>query len=79
MEKTFSAYLPISPQVLLEELSSIKKILEKWEADVQSGIPVVELEAPAEHYTWFIRQLCGELELCASRLHNLGASLLDVI
>lgn len=66
--------LPVSTEVILEELGAVRRILEKWELTIRDqGIPAVETEAPAEDMTYFLKQFCGELEICSSRIHSLGA------
>lgn len=70
--------MPISPEVLYDEILSAAKILEKWKARVgDEGIPSVDKPATPEQYDLFIRQLAGELLIVAGKCSNISSIILE--
>jgi len=64
--------LPVSPDLIHDELESAKKILEKWIEKVKAGLPVVDNPGDEMQLDLFIRELCGELRVCAGKCGNLS-------
>ena len=62
-----SISLPISPDVLHNELESARAIMEKWTQLVSKGIPGVDVPASPEASERFLRELVGELQLVSGR------------
>lgn len=67
--------LAVSSPVILSELESLKVIAEKWIEKIQTGIPGVDLPAPDDRLELFLRELCGELLLCAGKCESLSTVL----
>jgi len=68
--------LPVSPDLISSELESAKKILEKWIEKVNSGLPVIDEPGDDQQLDLLIRELCGELRVCAGKCGNLAEILL---
>lgn len=70
--------LPISPDVLYDELVSAAKILEKWKTRVGvEGIPGMDKLATPEQFDLFTRQLAGELLVVAGKCSNIASIILE--
>jgi hypothetical protein len=69
--------LPITPDTLHDELTLVLKVLHKWEAIVDKGIPGIDLPATdaAEAVDRFRRELSGELMLIAGKCQSLSVIL----
>lgn len=68
--------LPVSPDLISEELESAKKTLEKWLEKVNAGLPVVDQPGDEHQLDLFVRELCGELRIVAGKCGNLAEVLL---
>jgi hypothetical protein len=71
--------LPVHPDTIHEELISIDKIVAKWKARVNEGIPCIDLPGPdaEEALDNFLREFSGELLLVAGKAHNLAIVLAE--
>lgn len=63
--------LPISSSLLREEIGGAKAILEKWEKKLEAGLPMTEQPGSQESLESFIREMCGELVICAGKCENI--------
>lgn len=67
--------LPITTEILKAELAGIEKIVGKWVAAVEHGIPGIDLPVDGLHgdQDWeeMIRKLIGEMALCASKCEGI--------
>lgn len=68
--------LPISPDVLYDELESIQKVVVKWKERVKQ-IPGVDTPGSEEELQAFIRELCGELMLSAGKSEGIAVVFRD--
>lgn len=69
--------LTVHPQTILEEMKSTQKILAKWiELIENKQMPAVDLPAGEEALDDFVREMCGELRVCAGKCGNLADVLL---
>lgn len=60
--------LPLSREVLITEIGSIKDLLGKWEKTLsEHGFPELDYPQSGESLEGFIRTLCGELQLCGTK------------
>lgn len=62
--------LSVSPEVLKEELISLRAIAHKWVDKVEGGIPGVSLPPNANSsadLVTYIKELYGELMICSKR------------
>jgi hypothetical protein len=69
--------LPVSPDLIHEELQGTINILTKWLDAVNKGVPGVDIPGPdvEEALDNFLRELTGELLLAAGKAHNLAVVL----
>ena len=57
------------------DLDTFKKIIDKWEQAVSNGMPVIDIPAEDEALVRFVRELCGELQVCSGLCEQLSAIL----
>lgn len=69
--------LSISRLVLKEELELTRRILSKWADKFNVGIPGEDMPATEQALDDFLRELCGEFTLCASKLEHISNILSD--
>lgn len=74
--------LPISKEVLLDELEAAQRYLTKWIDKSKAGIPGYDLAAtglsgPEESAELFIRELCSELRIVAGKCELLSEVVLE--
>lgn len=67
--------IPLSPQVLLQEVLASRDILSKWVEKIQDGIPGVDVpmsgDAPVgERLDVWVLELMGELHLVSGKMAN---------
>ena len=71
--------LPVSRQLLLEEIRSAKAILERWEkiVDPESDVPmpVLDVQAPREHLAECLIEMQAELVIAAGKCENLAEAI----
>jgi hypothetical protein len=72
--------LPVSRQLLLDEIRSAKAILERWEKIVDpdntdSLMPVLDVQAPREHLAECLIEMQAELVIAAGKCENLAESI----
>lgn len=67
------AQLPLSRDVLTEQLSFAKKIIEKWE---QVDLPGMDSPGTDDHLAEVVRQMAGELILVARQCEALATIVL---
>ena len=63
--------LPVSPDVLHNELETARSILDKWTKLVDKGVPGVDTPANPEQLDRFLREMCGELQIVSGRCDTL--------
>lgn len=72
--------LPVSADVLHNELETARSILEKWVKIIGEGLPCVDTPGNPEQLDAVIREMCGELTLvsgrCDTLVEVLGSSML---
>lgn len=68
--------LPVNAETIHDELSGAKKILEKWLAQLDKGLPVVDEPGSEEQLGLLIHEMCGELRVCAGKCATLADVLL---
>lgn len=68
--------LTVSPDLIVDELESAKKILEKWIKKVNDGLPVIDEPGDQEQLSLLLRELTGELRICAGKCGNLAEVIL---
>jgi hypothetical protein len=75
------AGLPVSPNVLYNELETARSILEKWTKAVGEGIPMVDQPGSPDALESFLRTLVGELQVvsgkCDTLAEILGAAIVN--
>lgn len=69
--------LAINPDTLHDELTGAKKIIEKWLAVLDKGLPVVDQPGDEEQLEMLIREFCGEMRVCAGKTANVAEILSD--
>lgn len=71
---TTTESLPVRPEMLHEELESMRKLLQHWELYVSKGITGVDFptERAEELVEKFRRELSGELTIVAGRAQALA-------
>lgn len=67
--------LPLSADLIHDEIKSAKDILGRWEARLVAGIPGVDLPASEDETLQFIRELTGELLVVANKMQGLSVIL----
>ena len=63
--------LPITPDVLHNELETARAILDKWTQIVNNGLPGIDTPAPQEALDQLIWQMRGELQIVSGRCDTL--------
>ena len=75
-----SVSLPVSGDVLHNELDTARGILDKWVKIVSEGLPAVDVPGDPAQLDKLLREMCGELTLvsgrCDTLVEVLGSSLL---
>ena len=66
----------LSKELILAEIGGSRQILEKWEARIEEGIPVLDLPAPQERLEEFLHGLASELMVCAAKCETISALVL---
>ncbi len=69
--------IPISQDVLLEELAVAERIVAKWKTRVSEGIPGVDVPGTDEALEEFVRLFAGELMVLAGKCETLAGVLVD--
>ena len=64
--------LSINPETIHDELSGAKKILDKWLAKLDEGLPVVDEPGSEEQLEAMMREFVGELRVCAGKCANVA-------
>lgn len=64
--------LNVSPDTVVDELESTKKLLEKWIKTFNEGLPVLDKPGDEEQLEMLLREFCGELRVCAGKCGNLA-------
>ncbi len=77
---TTQIVLPVSADVIHNELEGARGILEKWIKIVGEGLPCIDTPGNPEQLDQLIRELVGELQIvsgrCDTLVEVLGSSLL---
>ena len=72
--------MPVSADVLHNELETARGILDKWVKTVGEGLPCVDTPGNPEQLDQLLRELVGELQIvsgkCDTLVEVLGSSLL---
>jgi hypothetical protein len=69
--------LPVTQDVILSELETAHRILEKWYAKTKEGIPGVDMPGSPDMLEDHLRSFCGELLLVAAKCENLAHVLMN--
>lgn len=64
--------LAINPETIHDELTGAKKIIEKWLAQLDSGLPSVDEPGSEEQLESLMREFVGELRVCAGKCANVA-------
>lgn len=64
--------LAINPETLHDELSGAKKIIEKWLAKLDAGLPAMDQPGDEEQLEMLMREFCGEMRVCAGKCANVA-------
>lgn len=65
--------LPISPDVLHNELETARAIMDKWTTLIgEKGIPGVDTPAPLQDTERFLREMIGELQVVSGKCDTLA-------
>lgn len=65
--------LPISKEVLGDEIALAQKVLTKWQQRLEQGVPGIDFPVADEVATeLFVRELVGELLMLAGKLESIG-------
>lgn len=64
--------MPISKPVLIEEIEFSIRLLERWKASLEEGIPEEELPATEGAMDSYFYGMCGELALISDKLATLA-------
>lgn len=67
--------LPISREMLLQELVTARDFLAKWHQKVEEGIPGVDIPAAGNAEAFaeaFLREMCGELMVISAKCETLS-------
>ena len=68
--------LPVGPELIVAELESAKKILDKWIEKLGEGLPVIDKPGEDHQLDEVVHELCGELRIVAGKCGNLAEVLL---
>lgn len=68
--------LAVSADLIHDELVSARQILDKWSQRVDAGLPVVDAPGSVEQLDLLVREMAGELRVCAGKCGNLAEILL---
>lgn len=76
--------LPISSQVLLAELQSVKAVIDKWVEKTSTGIPGVDIPVegntpPEERLDRWLSEIVGELRLVSGKTENVAQVLASTL
>ncbi len=63
--------LPVSADVLHNELESARGILAKWTDIVNNGLPCIDKPANPTELDKLLREMCGELQIVSGRCDTL--------
>lgn len=64
--------LAINPETIHDELTSAKKIIDKWLTRLDAGLPLVDKPGGEEELEMLMREFCGELKVCALKTGGLA-------
>jgi hypothetical protein len=65
--------LPISKEVLGDEIALAQKVLAKWQQRLEQGVPGMDFPATDEVAAeLFVRELVGEFLMLAGKLESIG-------
>ena len=64
--------LTVNPEVIHDELLGAKKIIDKWLAKLDEGLPLLDEPGSEEQLELLMREFCGELRVCAGKCGNLA-------
>lgn len=64
--------LAINPDTIHDEMSGAKKIIEKWLAVFDAGLPAIDKPGDEEQLELLLREFCGEMRVCAGKCANLA-------
>ena len=71
-----STGLPLTPDLIYDEIKSAREILTRWEDRVQK-IPGADTPATEEELAQFVRELSGELLIASGKMQNLSVVLTE--
>jgi hypothetical protein len=64
--------LAINPETIHDELEGAKKIIDKWLAQLDAGLPMVDEPGNEEQLEALMREFVGELRVCAGKCANVA-------
>jgi vacuolar-type H+-ATPase subunit E/Vma4 len=64
--------LTVNPETIHDELTGAKKIIEKWLAKLDEGLPAVDQPGDEEALDMLMREFVGELRVCAGKCANVA-------
>jgi hypothetical protein len=65
--------LPVSREVLIQEVKTAKDVLDLWLHKIEAGIPGDDLPAADIDIDVWVHQLCGELMVVAGKCETLAS------
>ena len=72
------ARIPMSLDLIYDEIKSAKKVLEKWEKSLADGqVPGVDLPGGDQQLIDYMSELCGELQVVSNKCHGLAIILAE--
>jgi len=70
--------LPVSPEVMKNELETARAIMVKWQ-EKMDNVPGVHLPANPEELERFLRELIGELQVVSGKCDTLAEALSSAV
>jgi hypothetical protein len=67
--------LPINRQILIDELTSSRDILNKWIVDLGSNVPNEDFPANEKALFDFINNMCSEISLVSGKLDSIYSAI----
>jgi hypothetical protein len=69
--------LPITPNVIYDEIKSAREILQRWEERFAQPIPSIDSPGSEEQLVQMLRELTGELLVVANKTNGLSVILTE--
>lgn len=65
-------YLPVSRELMVDEIESSMKVLNKWSGALQGNIPGIDVPGSEEQLQALLEELSSELQVVASKVQSLA-------